>query len=90
MEHRKNLEKQAKVMADKLNDAAKRLPKEPLICDYDNGGGQTGTRENPFYPAYVRLLQAYTKTVAALEDMGADAPDKVTKLDTLRARIKVG
>lgn len=90
MESRKTLKEQANVMADKLKEAAKRLPDEKLIIEYDNGGGQKGTRENPFFPAYEKLLAAYTKTVAALEQLGEGAPEVETNLDSIRARFKVG
>ena len=28
-------------------------------CHYDNGGGQTGERENPIFKAYINLWRAY-------------------------------
>ena len=30
-----------------------------VVCEYDNGGGQTGTRENPIFKAYINLWRAY-------------------------------
>ena len=30
-----------------------------IVCEYDNGGGQTGTRENPIFKAYINLWRAY-------------------------------
>ena len=75
-------------MALKLKEAAEQLPGEDLVVEYDNGGGQSGTRENPFFAVYARLLSAYTKTLAALEGVGGGQTE-ASPLDDLRARLKV-
>ena len=77
-------------MADRLIEDGKRIPDEPLVIEYDNGGGQSGIRENPFYPAYEKLLTSYSKTLAAVKSM-ADSDDaaEISSLDTLRSRFKV-
>ena len=43
----------------KLDEAREQMKYESLVVEYDNGGGQTGTRENPFFKAYTNLWRAY-------------------------------
>lgn len=43
----------------KLDEARKEMEKASIVCEYDNGGGQKGTRENPIFKAYVNLWRAY-------------------------------
>lgn len=43
----------------KLEDEAEKLEDATLIIEYDNGGGQKGTRQNPLYQAYESLWKAY-------------------------------
>lgn len=56
-------------MAQKLSDTRKAISKEPLVITYDNGGGQTGIRENPHYVAYEHLLASYTKALRQLTEI---------------------
>lgn len=75
-------------MAARIQIEGEKIESESLIVDYDNGGGQSGVRENPFYIAYEKLLASYIKTLAAAKDIcGEDA--EVSSLDSLRARFKV-
>lgn len=84
------LKKQLRLMADRLIEEGKRIPDEPLVIEYDNGGGQSGIRENPFYPAYEKLLTSYSKTLSAVKSMaGSDDAAEISSLDTLRSRFKV-
>ena len=84
------LARQVQAMAAKLEETQKLMKDEPLITVYDNGGGQKGTRENPYYPAYEKLLGVYLKSLAMLDDlMGEHAPSITDTLDELRARFKV-
>lgn len=53
-------------MAKKLTESRIALKKEPLVIEYDNGGGQCGIRENPHYVAYEHLLASYTKALRQL------------------------
>lgn len=83
------LKKQIESMATRLLHEVEKIPSEPLVMEYNNGGGQSGIRENPFYPAYEKLLSAYTKALAAYKDIaGNDAPE-IRSLDSLRSKLKV-
>ena len=56
-------------MAEKLEESRKAMAKEPLVIPYDNGGGQSGIRENPHYAAYEKLVTTYTKSLRQLTEI---------------------
>lgn len=56
-------------MAGKLKEARKELKEAPLVIEYDNGGGQSGVRENPNFTAYEHLLAAYNKSLRQLTEI---------------------
>ena len=73
-------------MADKLKESRKIMANEPLVIDYDNGGGQTGIRENPHFTAFEKLMVTYTKSLRQLtEIIEAGAP--VRKASTIMAEL---
>ena len=73
-------------MADKLKESRAKMKNEPLVIDYDNGGGQTGIRENPHFVAFEHLMAAYTKSLKQLtEIMEAGAP--VRQASTIMAEL---
>ena len=43
----------------KLEENMLQMQEESVICEYQNGGGQSGIRENPIFKAYVNLWRAY-------------------------------
>jgi len=43
----------------KLDEAKSECEKAGLVVEYDNGGGQHGTRENPLIKSYSNLLRLY-------------------------------
>ena len=43
----------------KLDEAREEMQDASIVCEYNNGGGQTGTRENPIFKAYINLWRAY-------------------------------
>lgn len=56
-------------MAKKLKEARRVLKSEPLVIEYDNGGGQCGIRENPQFTAYEHLLTSYNKALRQLTEI---------------------
>jgi hypothetical protein len=77
-------------MRDRLIAEGERIKTEELIVDYDNGGGQAGIRENPFYPAYEKLLKSYTQTLTVLNDMeGGRIQSDLPSIDEFRKKFKV-
>lgn len=87
------LAKQVVAIGRKLERERKKLKDEPLTIEYDNGGGQTGIRENPFYSSYTKLLSSYTKCLSTLieiiGDSDEEAKEELTTLINLRSRYKV-
>lgn len=80
-------------MRVRLVSARQELIGEPLVSEYDNGGGQTGTRENPAYKGYEALWRSYMLGVAKIlealpaeiakeekKEAEADAPKNVLAL----------
>lgn len=86
---KKILIEQLNMIARRLTEEGKKIDSEPLIIEYDNGGGQSGVRENPFYPAYEKLLASYTKALAAVKEMGGADSAEVKNLDAIRSMFKV-
>lgn len=54
-------------MASKLEEARKTMANEPLVVPYDNGGGQTGLRENPHFAAFEKLMNTYARSLNQLK-----------------------
>ncbi len=43
----------------KLDETRKEMQQASVVCEYNNGGGQSGIRENPIFKAYINLWRAY-------------------------------
>lgn len=56
-------------MAEKLEESRKVLKDEPIVIPYDNGGGQSGIRENPHFTAFEKLLTTYNKSLRQLTEI---------------------
>lgn len=84
------LAEQVIFMSAKLKESKKGLRDQAIVIPYDNGGGQTGIRENPAFTAYEKLLASYTKSLATLRDViGDDAPKAISELDSMRRKFQV-
>ena len=53
-------------MKSKLDDARTAIGEDGITVEYDNGGGQTGVRENPAFWAYEALWKTYLSGLDAL------------------------
>lgn len=79
-------------MAAKLEESRKAMTNEPLVVPYDNGGGQSGIRENPHFTAYEKLMATYSKSLrhlAEIVEKGApvrDASKIMAKLTDIAGR----
>lgn len=76
------LAEQAVLIAEKLEANQGAFAIEDIVEEYDNGGGQVGTRENPTHTAHSKLNTAYRSTLAALDSM-RDPSDNVSAFDML-------
>ena len=84
------LAEQVIFMAKKLKESKAGLRDQAIVIPYDNGGGQTGIRENPAFTAYEKLLATYTKSLTALRDViGDNAPKELSALDEMRRKFQV-
>lgn len=43
----------------KLDETREAVKNAQVVVEYNNGGGQSGTRENPIFKAYINLWRAY-------------------------------
>ena len=77
-------------MRAKLDQTRTEMENASVVCDYDNGGGQTGVRENPIFKAYINLWRAYMlgleKYTSYLpKELQDEAPgDMINVLDQVR------
>lgn len=46
-------------MKAKLDDSKEAIRESQIVIKYDNGGGQSGIRENPLFKGYEALWKAY-------------------------------
>lgn len=53
-------------MRMKLDAAREQIGLAPLVIEYDNGGGQSGKRENPLFKAYENLWRSYMAGVGRI------------------------
>ena len=58
----------------KLAETRRDMGTTKLVVAYDNGGGQTGIRENPVYKAYNAHMKTYIAALDALQRMTGIAP----------------
>ena len=84
------LAEQVIFLKGKLEKERKKLKDAPLTIEYDNGGGQSGIRENPDIVAYEKLLASYMKALKQLQAVvGNDVQISTSSLEDFRGRFKV-
>ena len=65
-------------MSEKLEDAMEKIEDSSVAIPYDNGGGQTGIRENPLYKGYESLFKSYmTGLCKILEYLPQEAAEQI-------------
>lgn len=78
-------------MKAKLDEAREAIRNTSVAIPYDNGGGQTGIRENPLFKGYEALWKSYMSGLKAImdvlppevaeqEDEAVEAPKTVLQL----------
>lgn len=77
----------------KLCEAKDQMADEPIMVEYDNGGGQTGVRENPIFKAYESLWKSYLSGVKVMTEAlpGVDSSElaeKDVKPDNVLSMVK--
>lgn len=53
-------------MKIKLDDARDKIASSSVVIPYDNGGGQSGIRENPLFKGYESLWKSYMTGMAKI------------------------
>ena len=79
-------------MAGKLEEARKTMEKEELIIPYDNGGGQSGIRENPSFVSYEKLFASYSKGLKELMEIieaSGGNTQQYSSFEERRARLRI-
>lgn len=56
-------------MKVKLDDAREQIRNTSVAIPYDNGGGQTGIRENPLFKGYENLFKSYMSGIKQILDV---------------------
>lgn len=84
-QHAAELYEAVEFMRKKLIESREAMGDMDIVIPYDNGGGQTGIRENPSFNAYEKLLKSYTAALDKLEAMTGAKPEerKAIKVDVL-------
>lgn len=81
-------------MARKLKETRDSMGKTPLIVRYDNGGGQSGYRENPVFKAYNSMAARYVAAIHELQALigapvvVAGTDERPNRLSDLRAQSR--
>lgn len=78
----------------KLDDARTAIKNSQVAIPYDNGGGQTGVRENPLFKGYEALFKTYLSGLTYIyselpaENIAAEIEDSKPKtvLELVRSR----
>ena len=59
-------------MKAKLDDSREAIKESQIVIKYDNGGGQTGLRENPLFKGYESLYKTY---MLGMREIYASVPE---------------
>lgn len=63
-------------MKVKLDEAIETVKNAEIVVEYDNGGGQSGLRENPWFKGYEALWKSYMTGMSKIID---SLPDEVAE-----------
>ena len=63
-------------MKVKLDDAREAIRESSVAIQYDNGGGQSGIRENPIFKGYESLWKSYVMGMNRIIDCIPDEEEK--------------
>lgn len=55
-------------LEQKMDQARELIASEAIVVEYDNGGGQRGTRKNPAFEAMHRMTSSYNGCLKAIID----------------------
>ena len=73
-------------MRIKLEEARRDIKNSKVVIKYDNGGGQSGLRENPLYKGYESLWKSYISGLSKLLDLLPTAQAKAAVPEELKPK----
>lgn len=77
-------------MMVKLDDARALIRGSNIAIPYDNGGGQTGIRENPMFRGYEALWKSYMAGMKQIiEAMPEDAENRSSELQKPKTMLEI-
>ena len=77
-------------MKIKLDQAREKIKTSGIVMPYDNGGGQTGIRENPAFKGYEALWKSYMAGMSKLlETMPPEVIEAEEKTEKEQAPVTV-
>lgn len=76
-------------MRIKLDDAREDIRSAQTVIPYDNGGGQTGIRENPCFKAYEALWKSYITGMDRIFKELPQEQQKIVAADTETTILKM-
>lgn len=77
-------------MQVKLDFSRKSMRDEKIAIPYDNGGGQSGMRENPIFKAYESLWKAYMCGISAiLQQLPAEAIEEIKTVEAPKTMLEL-
>ena len=77
-------------MRFKLDDTREKIKTSSVVIPYDNGGGQTGLRENPLYKGYESLFKSYMAGMGKiLECLPKEAADDAVTVEKPKSVLEL-
>lgn len=77
-------------MNDKLADAMEMIADSSVAIPYDNGGGQSGIRENPLYKGYESLFKTYISGLSKiLEYLPHESVETITEVEKPKSVLEL-
>lgn len=77
-------------MSAKLDEVRENIRDGSIVIDYDNGGGQKGIRENPYFKGYESLWKSYmTGMTKILDYIPNEAVFEVKEADTPKTVLEL-
>ena len=82
--HITELQETAECLRVRIEEARGELEGEPLTIEYDHGGGQSGTRENPAWTSFEKMVKSYQAVIKQLAELTKDDTVKEQSKSNLR------
>ena len=77
-------------MEQKLNDAMELIADSSVAIPYDNGGGQSGIRENPLFKGYESLFKSYMSGLCKiLECLPNDIAEQIVEQEKPKSVLEL-